>query len=230
MPIVPDEWDLESPHSRFSLRPALGFLTGEEVEVTEEYRHGARAVVESHVGAWILDEQPGLGVGRAEDGGLGRGASAWIPVVQWVTSLAVAGVIGNAAWAGAAAVVRRLRSEGRIRFYVSRGMAAAVAADHVAREFADAGPFVLEAADEPSGLGGQPAHELAYVGIEPWIVLLRGVGDANRYTVVVEADGRVSGALQTPIDELFRHYQAGPIRSNPPKHRSLRRSLFRRRT
>lgn len=208
MPIVPDEWDAEGPESRFALRLAVGFRTGEE-----GYERGAAAVVEERVGHWILDEQPGLGIGTAEHGSVGRGASMWMPVVMWLTSVAVMGVIGNAAWAGAAALWRRLTAEGRTPFYVSRGMAAALAAEHVAREFEDVGPFLLEAADEPSGLGGRPAHELAYVGTEPWIVVLRGAENANRYTVVVEADGRVSGALQTPIEEMLRLYQWGPIQA-----------------
>ena len=149
----------------------------------------------------------------------------------WISAAAASGIIGNAAWEGAKAVVARLRAEGRTRFFVSRGLAAALAAEHVAREFADAGPFTLEAADEPSSLGGHEASELSYVGIEPWIVLLRGEGDKNRYTVVMEADGRVGGALQTPIEEMLRGYQRGPIRvervmRSPPQRRRFR--LWRR--
>lgn len=216
---------VHSPASRFTLHPAIGLRTGDQPEV-ERATIGPREVVESEVGGWILEEQPGLGTGEATGGSFGRGAEAWIPVVIWLAGTVGAGVIGNAAWTAARGVVRRLMQEGRVRFYVSRGMAAALAADQVAREFQDAGPFTLEAADEPSSLGGHEPSELSYVGIEPWIVLLRGTGDENRYTVVVEADGRVSGVLRTPIEEWQRGYQRGPIRVEPAEGNGPRRRLL----
>jgi hypothetical protein len=230
LPTAPDDWDLDVPGSRFTLLPAIGLSAGGDPEA--KFGHfDARTVVEAVAGGWILEEQPGLGVGQPEEGSWGRGASAWMPVVIWAASAVGAGVIGNAAWAAAANVIRRLREQTEATFYVSRGMAATLAADHVAREFGDAGPFTLEAADEPSSFGGHELTETSYFGSEPWIVLLRGAGDENRYTVVVEPDGAVSGVLRTPIAEWQRGYLRGPIQVERRKAQRRRRWLtLRRRT
>lgn len=212
MPITPHDWEVEGSESRFTLHLAIGFGFDEHVVEAGMGRLQPREVIESEIGDWILREQPGIGVPEAASGSWGRGASATIAVLFWLGGAASAGIIGNAAWSAAANLVSRLREQGRDDLYVSRGMAATLAADHVAREFGDAGPFTLEAADEPSSLGGHEATELSYFGAEPWIVLLRGAGDENRYTAVVEPDGRVSGVLRTPIEDWQRSFQRGPIR------------------
>ncbi len=42
----------------------------------------------------------------------------------------------------------------------------------VAEVCGEEGDLLLEAAEEPSAIAGRPTHELNYVGLEPWFVLL----------------------------------------------------------
>jgi hypothetical protein len=85
-------------------------------------------------------------------------------------------------------------------------MAAALAADHIATKFSDTGPLEIEAVEEPSSIAGVPASELSYVGIEPWIALLRNAEREIRYIVVIQSDGSVIGDLSFPMlqwDKLY---------------------------
>jgi hypothetical protein len=115
-----------------------------------------------------------------------------------------------------AGIVARLRrqkdqqpdDEPIVQVYVSRGLAASLAADDVAEAFGEPGPLVVEAVEEPSSIAGWEVTELSYVGIEPWIVLLLNVERQARYIVVVNPDGQIAGRLATPLLEwepMFLH-------------------------
>jgi hypothetical protein len=61
--------------------------------------------------------------------------------------------------------------------------------------------LLLEAAEEPSAIAGRATMEPNYVGLEPWVVLLRSQDARTRYVVVVEAHGGILGCLKTPMNE-----------------------------
>jgi hypothetical protein len=215
VPSLPEcaEWDLDSPGSRFTFRPALGLLIPES-----EWPAGAsdaawRAIVEQDFGGWILEADEELGHPRLLQGEIGRGASGPLPVVEWLLEPAVKGVVSAVAAAAAFKIWRRVRhgeggvpdltsrEEPKRSVVVSRGMAVLLAAASVRETFREDGDLRLEAVEEPSAIAGQSMHELNYVGLEPWIVLLRNQERLARYVVVVEAQGEILGALQTPMSE-----------------------------
>ena len=68
----------------------------------------------------------------------------------------------------------------------------------------------MEAVEEPSGIAGRLVSELSYVGVEPWIVLLRNRKQLRRYVVVVESDGNVLGAVETPMGEWEHIFLPAP--------------------
>jgi len=72
-------------------------------------------------------------------------------------------------------------------------------AAHVAEEFRETGSLLVEAVEEPSSIAGWEVTKLSYVGLEPWIVLLRNEDERVRYVVVVMPDGTISGALRVPF-------------------------------
>jgi hypothetical protein len=84
-------------------------------------------------------------------------------------------------------------------FEVSRGAAAMLAGGHVGEEFGEKGPLEIEAVEEPSNIAGYEPTEISYVGVEPWIVLLRNREAKVRYVAVVLPDGTVAGALRIPF-------------------------------
>jgi hypothetical protein len=200
--------DPELGGSRFTTRPAIAIAVG-------EYPDGgdAEEIVRSDVGDWILAEQPELGAAAAVDGSQGRGASAWIPVVQWLGEAIANNVVDISVGYALAKTVSRLKdwantrnTEGKPgRFNVSRGAAAALAAADVAEQFGEEGPLEVEAVEEPSNIAGQPATEFSYVGLEPWIVLLRNMIEQVRYVIVVLPDGSIAGRLRVP----FLEFEAG---------------------
>jgi hypothetical protein len=200
--------DPETGGSRFTTRPAIAIGVG-------EYPDGANAeeVIRSDVGDWILARQPELGEAAAVDGSAGRGASAWIPVVQWLGEAIANNVVDIGVGYALAKTIGRLRGwakgregEGRAGgFEVSRGAAAALAAADLAEQFDEQGPLEVEAVEEPSNIAGYEATELSYVGLEPWIVLLRNMNEQVRYVVVVLPDGAIAGRLRVP----FLDFEAG---------------------
>ncbi len=122
-------------------------------------------------------------------------------------------LIGGAAWEGAKAAGKRLtgligRASKRKPDYVivSRGAAALLALDHVAREEPSVRSLVLEAVEEPSAIGGRRSPEANYVGIEPWIVFLVDVEAQVRYVVAVASDGRVLASMRFPFQKLEGYY------------------------
>jgi hypothetical protein len=68
-------------------------------------------------------------------------------------------------------------------------------------------------ASEPSSIAGHDITETSYVGLEPWIVLIRNTERELRYVVVVMPDGTVSGRLQIsmlPYEAMFLRPSESP--------------------
>jgi hypothetical protein len=174
--------------------------------------HIAETSIRDIVGDWILEADADLGQPRVVDGGIGRGAEGWAPVLEWAGAAAGAGVIGALSWEatkamarGAARIIGRIRDGMEDKAYVSRGFAALIALDAVLRRNEGA-ILAIEAADEPSAYGEVPTPELNYVGIEPWVVLLVDFVAKRRWIVVVRPTAEVSGLLETPLEEYEEMY------------------------
>jgi hypothetical protein len=216
MQAVGDDFDPEHSGGRFNPRVAVAVVVPEADWV--EYGEGEEAIAraaEAQAGEWLLEEDDQLGEPHAVNGSIGRGAEGWVPVVEWLVNAIGEGVIDLVMAGAAAAVLRRLRRRGADgaecerqppSFYISRGMAAAVAADDVANSFGDRGPLEVEAVEEPSSIAGVPAIETSYVGLEPWVVLLRNVAAERRYYVIVAPNGEIMGRIVTPFLEWEKGY------------------------
>jgi hypothetical protein len=203
------KFDPEHSAGRFNPHLAVAILAPEPDPSVYNSRED---VVVQQAGDWVLGEDEALGKPRAVDGSIGRGAEGWAPVVEWGVNAIGQGIIDLVLAASAVRILRRLRRRSvdrggdepsdPPRFYISRGMAAAVAADHVASTLGDPGPLEVEGVEEPSSIAGAPAIETSYVGFEPWVVLLRNVQAERRYYVVVAPDGEVMGDITTPLLEF----------------------------
>lgn len=138
---------------------------------------------------------------------MGRGGESWVAVIQWLGEAITDGVVDLAVAAALAKALQRLRqwqyerqSRGEpASIAISRGAAGLAAAAYIPTEFGETGSMLLEAIEEPSSIAGEEVTELSYVGLEPWIVLLRNDGAAVRYLVVVMPEGTISGALRVPF-------------------------------
>lgn len=221
MPNLPHEWDPDQPGSRFTTRVGLAILSrpgggsrhsdGSETGPTREI------ITEALGGPLVVGD---LGAGRAVDSSYGRGASDWVPVVEWAASALVGGVIGNAAWDALKKTASEIRDlteqlrEREVGFLVSRGTAGLLAIDHVLRTGDETDVLDVEAVEEPSALNGGQAHELNYVGIEPWLVSLINADRSGRYVIAVSPDGSIAGALKLQISELERAYLGVPARDS----------------
>lgn len=222
MPKATEGFDPDSPGSRFTMRPSIGLVAGEDMAVRAERgeRDVARTAFSTLVGPWIMESHPELGEGRLVDGAVGRGAAGWMPVLEWFLEISAAGVVGAAAWEAvrhasreARAVLDRIRGESKARFYVSRGLAALLAVEDVTQSGSEAGPLDIEAVEEPWTIGGDPPPEWNYVGVEPWIVLLVNRDRTARYVVVVRPDGTIAGRLRVEMGEFegfFSRIPAAP--------------------
>lgn len=197
---------------RFTTHAAVAIGTGEHGDGDDAL---AGQVIRESVGEWLLVDQPGLGRPQTVSGSAGRGASAWVPVAHWLADAIANNVVDIAFGAALAKTLGRLREWRKEReaagkhggIEVSRGAAALVAADDVAEAFGEEGPLEVEAVEEPSSIAGRPVSELSYVGVEPWIVLLRNVEREVRYLVVVNPDGVIAGRLRLPFldfEGMFR--------------------------
>jgi hypothetical protein len=206
-----DERDTDAPWSRFTTGLAVAISFGEYGD--GESGAEASAVLRESVGEWLLEEQPELGRAEAFDGSAGRGAAAWVPVVQWAGELLANNAVNIAIATALSDVIRRLRERRRSReregtflgIEVSRGVAAALAAADVGEHFEERGPLEVEAVEEPSSVAGHEVTELSYTGLEPWIVLIRNMEAEVRYIVVVLPDGVIAGRLTVP----FLPFEAG---------------------
>ncbi len=85
---------------------------------------------------------------------------------------------------------------------VSRGLAAAVAMEHVFEVTSETQVLDVEFAQEPSVLGGRPPPETSYTGLEPWIVSLVNGSRRTRYIVIVAPDGEVGGFIAVSAGEF----------------------------
>jgi hypothetical protein len=197
---------------RFTTDPAVAIGTGEYGDGDDAL---AEKVISESVGAWLLESDEALGRVEAVSGEAGRGASAWIAVAHWLGDAIANNIVDLAAGAAFAKILSRLREwrkerEAEAKFggiEISRGGSALLAAADVAEAYAEEGPLEVEAVEEPSAIAGRLVSELSYVGVEPWIVLLRNVERGVRYIVVVNPDGVVAGRLQMPFldfEAMFR--------------------------
>ena len=221
MPNLPHDWDPNQPGSRFTTRVALAILSrpeGAPRHTTDSDVGPTREVMTDALGGSLVVGE--LGAGRAVDSSYGRGAAGWIPVVEWAAEALITGVIGNAAWDAlkkTASEVRELTErlrERRVGFLVSRGTAALLAIGHVLRSGDESDVLDIEAVEEPSALSGEQAHELNYVGIEPWLVSLLNADRSARYLIAVSPDGAILGTLKLPLGELERAYLGLPPRDD----------------
>jgi hypothetical protein len=227
-------FDPETPAGRFNPRPAVAISTGEYGEGDDAL---AEEVVRGSVGDWLLEDEPSLGRAEARSGSAGRGAEGWTAVVQWLGEAIANNVVDIAVGYALAKTLGRLRrrkdereAEGQhLGIEVSRGAAAVLAAASVAEEFGERGPLEVEAVEEPSSIAGHEITELSYVGLEPWIVLLRNTKAEVRYVTVVLPDGAIGGNLRVPFlpfEAMFlrpSRFQDQPRRRSPRRRRRFRR-------
>lgn len=218
MPNLPRDWNPEQAGSRFTSRASLAILS--RPNGASRYAEGSDTGPTEDVIADALGPAasalPGLGQGRAVDGSYGRGASGWVPVIEWTAQAAIAGVVGAAAVEalknGARelhALTERLRAK-KVDFLVSRGTAALLAIDHILRSSDESDILDVEAVEEPSMLNGDPATELGFVGSEPWLVSLLNAPRTARYLVAVSPSGQILGVLRLPIGEFEQLYLRVP--------------------
>jgi hypothetical protein len=219
----PEGLDPEREGSRFTSRVAFAVSAMEtHGDRREADGHGKSPVtqeaIEAHLGLNALDADPEGGQPKAVDGSVGRGAAGWIPVVEWAAAVAIGGVISGAAWDGVKAAGRRAKAlltratEGGEKVFVSRGLAAVFAADHVLAETGEAGILDTESVVEPSTLRGEDPSELSYVGSEPWLVSLINESRTTRYLVAVSPDGNIEGMIPLPLSEFERLFPPLPPR------------------
>src|SRR5688500_12011368 len=108
MPDFPEFFDLKKfVAGRFTTRPAIAIGTAEH----EGGEHGktADAVVREWVGEWVFEESPELGTPEAVDGSVGRGASGWFAVVEWLGNSIADNVVDVAVGYALAKTLGRLR-------------------------------------------------------------------------------------------------------------------------
>lgn len=201
------EFDLDAPRSRFTMRPGIAVVLGPEwMEGSEGKVNFARTAITSEFGEAWLQPDPDIGEVQILDGSLGRGASGWIPVLEWVGLHAAGGLIGLGASEAARAGIKRIRAkidEARSRDHrvmVSRGLAATLAMEHVFDTTDESEVLHVEIAQEPSVLGGRPPSETSYTGLEPWLVSLVNGSRRMRYVLVVSAEGDIEGCIAVPAE------------------------------
>jgi hypothetical protein len=170
----------------------------------------ARRAIAAVLGKWVLEPQPELGRPEPVDAADGRGASGWIPVLEWMGDQTAGELFTILGWevlrrlgTSAAALVDRIKREDKAEIQVSLGMAVLLAIAHV-QGGGEPGPLHVEVAEETTTLARREPGESNYVGYEPWIVLL--VSRRTRYVVVVTSNGDIAGSLAVPMSEAEVHY------------------------
>jgi hypothetical protein len=145
-------------------------------------------------------------------GAVGRGASAWTPIVQWVFTVGIPAILTSAAWeamkaAGSAAarMVARLR-ERDAEFLCLAAMPACWPSSICSPRTWRTASWTSEAIQEPSSLSGGRLTEVNYVGADPWIVLLLNEDRTRRYVVAVAADGSILGSFGWGVTPIERAY------------------------
>jgi hypothetical protein len=123
---------------------------------------------------------------------------------------AAGGVVSYGAGWATREVIRRIRNKieearsSEHRVMVSKGLAAALAAEHVFEMTNETDVLHAEFVHEPSSLAGRPITETSYTGIEPWIVPL------NRLRKLVVVDRLMTNLRQATIASRS---QVAPVRS-----------------
>jgi hypothetical protein len=212
----PEGWDPEAPGSRFTRRPALAIASrrgGKSVYDPGSDTGDAQRVVTETIDEEFLRGDEALGEARIVDGGRGRGAEGWVPVIEWVGNATAQGLVGAAASYAMLRTGRRLRELRRrlgdadIDLLVSRGAAEVLAVEHVVRAgMENEGALDVESVAEASFIGGGTPPEMNYVGADPWLVALLNADRTRRYVVGVQPDGSVAGVLVLPLNELQAAY------------------------
>jgi hypothetical protein len=191
------------------MRPAFPIRVDREwVERSERETGVARQAISVEFGEeWAADDAD-IGEVKVLDGILGRGAAAWIPVVEWTGLQVAGGLMGQAALVGIERVWTKIRDArcGEHRVMVSRGLAAALAMRHVFETANEKDLLQVEFIYEPSMLAGRPLTETSYTGIEPWIVSLVNGSRKTRYLMAVSPEGGVEGCIATPIGTFEAMY------------------------
>lgn len=191
------------------MSPALAVGLGPEwTEQSEGERNFARTALAAELGETWLEGDPDLGKVNVLDGGQGRGAAGWIPVLEWLGLNAAGGLVGLGAGQAARAGIRRIRKKiqeakaSGHRPLVSRGLAAALAMEYVFETTDETQVLHVEFAQEPSVLGGRAPTETSYTGLEPWVISLVNGSRRIRYVLAVTADGDVQGCITIPAGEF----------------------------
>lgn len=207
------EFDLEAPGSRFTMRPAVAIQVAREwTERSEREPAIARTALEGEFGEGWLEDDADIGEPRVLDGVRGRGAAAWIPIVEWLGLHAAGGVVSLGAGQVAREGIRRIRD--RVReakssghnVMASRGLAAVLAMEHVFETSDETEVLEAEFVQEPSGIGGRLPSETSYTGLEPWIVSLVNESRRTRYLLVVGPEGDIEGCITAPMGPFEAMY------------------------
>ncbi len=208
-PATASDFDLNAAGSRFTMQPGLAIQVGHEWMEQSEKRPGvARTAIGTEFGDDWLKADPDIGKVRVLDGSQGRGAAAWIPVIEWLGIHAAGGLVGLGASEAARAGLKRIRAkieQARVanhRVMVSRGLAAFFAMEHVFETTDETEVLHVEVVQEPSVLGGRSPSETSYTGLEPWIVSLVNGSRRTRYVLVVSAEGDIEGCTSVAAGEF----------------------------
>jgi hypothetical protein len=212
----PEGWDPEAPGSRFTRRPALAIASrpgGKSVHDVGSDTGDAQRVVVETIDEEFLRGDEALGEARILDGGRGRGAEGWVPVIEWMVNALGEGLVGAAASYAMLRAGRRFRElrtrlvDAHVDLLVSRGAAEVLAVEHVVRAGMEKeGALDVESVTEASFMGGGTPPEMNYVGADPWLVSLLNADRTRRYVVGVQPDGSVVGPLVLPLNELQAAY------------------------
>ena len=207
--------DLESPGSRYATRPGMAILSRSGARDRYDPERGdtgdASDVIQDAFGS-TAPGRDALGEPSIIQGAVGRGASAWTPVIEWTVNVGIPALWPAAAWEAirfAAKQARDLVSDLRNReaeFLVNRAYAALLATEYLLDESAEDGIIDVLAVEEPSSLGGRSLIEINYVGADPWIVLLLNEARTSSYIVAVSPEGSILGAIKLPVTDAQRPY------------------------
>jgi hypothetical protein len=220
-----DGWDPEAPGSRFTRRPAIAITSrrgGRSVYEAEHTDTGdAHEVVSETIDEEFLYDDPVLTKPRILNGSQGRGAEAWVPVIEWLADAAGQGAVGLGVSLALLQIGQRLRELlSRLRaagasVLVSRGVAEALAVDYVVRRGLESeGAVDVASVVEAAFIGGGTPPELNYVGADPWIVSLVNADRTRRYIVGLAPNGQVHGVITLPISDVQRAYLPLPLRDD----------------
>jgi hypothetical protein len=224
MPNILSDADPEGPGSRFTSRPAFALAVSEDSPYFDQEGAGHQAAT-AQVGEWLFEDLPEIGAPRVENTSIGRGASVWAPVyewvVDWIATPAAQGVVGAAATGAVAKawstrrraarliaeLIARVRGTPRAKILVSRGMAGVLAVHAVADRYSVDDALVVLLIEESSALGEHGGvYDVSYESDEPWLVLMRDASYDARYLVAVSASGEVLDMMRVPYSDAEKFF------------------------